>query len=288
VTQPFQRDDPETSPWLSVHGCKRLNDKPRQQMPDDVAAELTSLRRQVDELRQAVRARDDFIVIAAHELRNPMTPIVGVAELAFMAARNAQDTCPPRIMALMERLQHLVYEYIKRATRLLDVSRVEAGNLQLQPSPIDLSSLVRAIVQRYEVTAAHQRCRLAHDIAEGICGAWDPLAVEQVVENLLSNALKFGQGKPVVLRFWSADGAAWVEVRDQGVGMSPDQQRRIFGRFEQIMTNHRGVGFGIGLWVANRLAAAMNGRITVSSRLGEGSTFTVMFPLALPDTDQDA
>jgi two-component system, OmpR family, sensor kinase len=217
-----------------------------------------------------------------------MTPIVGVAELAFIAARNAQDTCPPRVMALLERLQHLVHDYIKRATRLLDVSRVETGNLQLQPSAIDLSGLVRAIVQRYEVAAAHQRCRLDHDIAEGIGGVWDPLAVEQVVDNLLSNALKFGQGKPVILRLWSAGGAAWLELRDQGVGMSPDQQGRIFGQFEQVITNHRGSGFGIGLWVANRLAAAMNGRITVSSRLGEGSTFTVVFPLSLSDTDQDA
>jgi two-component system OmpR family sensor kinase len=264
-----------------------LEHKPRQQV-DDVAAELTRLRQQVDELRKSVRARNDFIAIAAHELRNPMTPIVGVAELAFVAAKNAADTCPPRVTALLEQLQHLVHDYVKRATRLLDVSRLDTDNLQLQPSPVDLSRLMHAIAQRYEVTAAHQRCRLERHIEDGINGVCDPLAVEQVVENLLSNALKFGPGKPVVLRLWLDGSAAWLEVRDQGIGMSADQQGRIFGRFEQVITNHRGSGFGIGLWVANRLTAAMNGRITVSSRLGEGSAFTVMLPLSLPDTDKDA
>jgi two-component system OmpR family sensor kinase len=275
----------KTCSSLTAHGCRRLEDKPRQQASNDVASELDNLRREVEELRQSVRARDDFIVIAAHELRNPMTPIVGVAELALVAARKAEGTCPPRVMALLERLQDLVHDYIKRATRLLDISRVEAGNVELKPSAIDLSELVLAIAQRYEVAAAHQRCRLEHHIEQGIDGVWDTLAVEQVVENLLSNAIKFGQGEPVTVRLRSEGGMAVLEVRDRGIGMSPEQQGRIFGRFEQVMTHHDGSRFGVGLWVANRLAAAMNGRITVSSRPGEGSAFTVMFPLSSPDTD---
>jgi two-component system OmpR family sensor kinase len=262
-----------------------LEDKAHQQASGDVASELGSLRREVEELRQSVRARDDFIVIAAHELRNPMTPIVGVAELALMAARNAEGTCPPRVMALLERLHDLVHDYIKRATRLLDISRVEAGNVELKPSAIDLSELVLAIAQRYEVAAAHQSCRLEHHIEQGIHGVWDTLAVEHVVENLLSNALKFGQGEPVTVRLRSEGGMAVLEVQDRGIGMSPEQQGRIFGRFEQVMTDHGGSGFGVGLWVANRLAAAMNGRITVSSRLGEGAAFTATFPLLSLDTD---
>jgi len=81
-----------------------------------------------------VRARDDFIAIAAHELRNPMTPVIGVAELALVVARKAEGTCPPRVIELLERLQGLVHDYMNRATRLLDVSRIEAGKLQLEPA----------------------------------------------------------------------------------------------------------------------------------------------------------
>lgn len=263
-----------------------MADCPKQPAPDDDDAELTILREQVEALRKAVRARDDFIAIAAHELRNPMTPLSGLTELALAAARKAEGTCPPRVTSLLERLQKAVQAYIGRATRLLDVSRLQTDNLQLKPRPTDLSQIVLATVRRYEVAAAHQRCNLEADIGPGIGGLLDPLAVEQVVDNLLSNALKFGAARPVTIRLRSDGDAARLDVRDQGIGMSPEQQTRIFGRFEQIVSHHRRSGFGVGLWLANRLVSAMGGRITVSSHPGEGSTFTVTLPLSPPSPDR--
>jgi signal transduction histidine kinase len=243
-------------------------------------------RRRVEELLQAVRARDDFIAIAAHELRNPMTPIIGLAEAALAAARNAEGACPPRVTTLLEHLQRAARDFIRRGTRLLDVGRIESGNLRLEPSETDLSELVCTVAQRYAVAAAHARSALELDVEDGISGMWDRLAAEEIVENLLSNALKFGMGRPVTLRLRSDDLSARLEVQDRGVGMPPDQQTRIFGRFEQVVGQHRGGGFGVGLWVASRLVAAMAGRMAVSSRLGEGSTFTVMLPLAPPEPDR--
>lgn len=263
-----------------------MGNDPQPRASNDAASELAGLREQVEALREALRARDDFIAIAAHELRNPMTPLSGLTELALAAARRAGGTCPPRVAALLERLQQAVQEYIGRATRLLDVSRIEAGNLPLEPRSIDLSQLVLSIVRKYEVAAAHQRCHLKPDIDKGIGGLLDPLAVEQVVENLLSNALKFGAAKPVGVRLRSEGQRARLDVQDHGIGISPEQQSRIFGRFEQIIAHHRGSGFGVGLWVANRLVSAMDGRITVSSRPGEGSTFTVTLPLSPPILDR--
>jgi two-component system, OmpR family, sensor kinase len=245
----------------------------------DAVSKLAALRQQVEELRQAVRARDDFIAIAAHELRNPMTPIAGLAELALAAARKAEDTCPPLVMTLLDRMQLAVQEFVKRATRLLDVSRIEAGNLRLERSVVDLSALVLVVVQKYDVAARRGGSPLDLDIEHGVVGLWDRLAVEQVVENLLSNALKFGAGKPVTVRLRSDARFAQLEVQDRGIGMLPDQQARIFGRFEQVVTQHRGSGFGVGLWIANRLVRAMDGGIAVSSRVGEGSTFTITLPL---------
>jgi two-component system, OmpR family, sensor kinase len=246
---------------------------------DDDVPELANLRRQIEDLRQAVRARDDFIVIAAHELRNPMTPILGVAELALLAAQKAEGTLPSRIIALLERLQLLIQGYMKRATRLLDISRLDAGNLQLEPAPTDLSNLARAVLQRYEAEAVHQDCLLQRDIEDGIVALCDPLAAEQIVENLLSNALKFGAGRPVTLSLRAEKGSARFDVLDGGIGMSVEQQGRIFGRFEQVVGNHSGSGFGLGLWIASRLVEAMDGRISVSSRTGEGSIFSVVLPL---------
>ena len=234
-----------------------------------------------------MRARDDFIAIAAHELRNPMTPIAGVAELALIAARKAEGTCPPRVIALLERLQRLVQDYLKRTTRLLDISRLEAGKLQLEPTITDLSGLALSVAQGYEAEAAHKRCVLQLDIQGGVTGVCDSLAVEQVIENLLSNALKFGAGQPVALRLRSDGSGACFEVQDRGIGMPSDQQARIFGRFEQVVANHSGGGFGLGLWIASRLIQAMEGRITVSSCPGQGATFQVMFPLTPADNRSD-
>jgi two-component system, OmpR family, sensor kinase len=218
-----------------------LRDVPEQAGFDVAASELADLRREVAELRRAVRARDDFIAIAAHELRNPMTPLLGVADLALAAARSAEATCPPRVTVLLERMQRLVQDFIQRSTRLLDVSRIEAGNLRLEPSATDLSALVHSIVRKYEIAAARVCSPIEIGIQDGITGVIDRLAVEQVTENLLSNALRFGAGRPVAVRLRSQSDAAWLDVQDRGIGMSPEQQARMFGRFEQVVAQHRGV-----------------------------------------------
>jgi len=246
---------------------------------------LADLRQQVAELREAVRARDDFIAIAAHELRNPMTPIIGVAELALKAARDAGSACPPRVTTLLERMQLLAQDFIQRSTRLLDVSRIEAGNLQLESSSTDVSALVLAVARKYDVIAARSRSPVELAIEDGIVGVLDRLAVEQVVENLLSNAFKFGAGEPVTVRLRLDGPSVQLDVQDRGIGMLPDQQARLFGRFEQVIAQHRGTGFGVGLWLANRLVTAMGGRIAIASRTGEGSTFTATLPLTPLEPD---
>ena len=183
-------------------------------------------------------------------------------------------------------MQIAVEEFIKRATKLLDVSRIESGNLRLEPSKTDLSAVAASVAQKYAVAAARAQSPLELDIESGIVSFLDPLAFEQVIDNLMSNALKFGIGKAVTLRLRSEGCSVKLDVQDRGVGMEPDQQSRIFGRFEQVVTQHSGSGFGVGLWVASRLVMAMKGRISVSSQLGLGSTFTVILPLETSDPEQ--
>lgn len=249
------------------------------------ASELADLRQLVAELRQAVRARDDFIASVSHELRNALTPILGAAELALAAAQGAEGTCPPRITVLMERMQHLAHAFIKRTTRLLDVSHIGTGVLLLRRSTTDLSSVVRSVAQSYEALSIRARSPLTLDIQDDVVSLCNRPAVEQVVEYLLSNALKFGSGKPIAVQLRLEGQSARLDIRGFGVGMPPDQQASIFAPFDQVATQHRNGGFGIDLWVANRLVTAMDGRISVSSVVGEGSTLTVMFPLLPPNQD---
>jgi two-component system, OmpR family, sensor kinase len=235
--------------------------------------------RLVAELRQAVRARDEFIAIAAHELRNPMTPILGYAEHLLSLGRRPESECPEAIIVGLERLAELIAEYIKRATTLLDVSRVTAGKLHVELSLVDLSATMRQAVARHRAGAERCGCRLQSSIEDEVSGLLDQLAIEQIADNLLSNAAKYGAGEPIEVSLARRGGQALVTVRDRGIGISEEDQARIFDAFERAVTRREQGGFGIGLWVVRQLVDTMHGEIQVTSRPAEGSTFTVTLPL---------
>lgn len=235
--------------------------------------------RLIEELREAVRARDEFVAIAAHELRNPMTPILMQVSSLLKAARDPRRCRPEVITPKLEALELAVREFVRRSTTLLDVSRIAAGNVRIEFAEVDLSHLVRGVLDRARVAARMARSALEADLEEGVVGQWDRLALEQVTENLLSNAIKFGAGKPVRVVLSSDERAARLAVRDRRIGISEADQGRIFQRFERAVTRREQGGFGVGLWLANQLVLAMGGAIAVESAPGEGMTFTVTLPL---------
>jgi two-component system OmpR family sensor kinase len=235
--------------------------------------------RLIQELREAVRSRDEFVAIAAHELRNPMTPILMQVGLLLANARNP-DRCRPEVMIpRLEQLDLAVEEFVRRATVLLDVSRIVAGNVRIETAEVDFSALVGGVIGRLAVAARMAGCRLNEELQEGIIGISDSVALGQVAENLLTNALKFGAGHPVTVTLRSDPRTVWLIIRDHGIGISGEDRIRVFERFERAVTSREHGGFGIGLWLANRLVMAMGGMLTVESVPGDGSTFTVMLPL---------
>jgi signal transduction histidine kinase len=236
--------------------------------------------RLIEELREAVRVRDEFVSIAAHELRNPMTPILMQVHNLVTAAKDPRR-CRPEVLApRLELLEYAVRDFVRRSTTLLDVSRIAAGNVRIEPSVVDLSRVVREVVDRVKPAARMARSRVDPDLQEGVVGMWDRLAVEQVAENLLSNALKFGAGRPVTLMLRSDSRVAQLTVRDQGIGISEEDRSRIFQRFERAVARREHGGFGVGLWLVNQLVMAMGGSISIESAPGEGATFVVTLPLA--------
>ncbi|WP_165982735.1 sensor histidine kinase [Dankookia rubra] len=240
--------------------------------------------RLIEELREAVRARDEFVSIAAHELRNPMTPILMQVHNLVTAAKDPRR-CRPEVLApRLELLEYAVRDFVRRSTTLLDVSRIAAGNIRIEPSEVDLSRVVREVVDRAEPAARMARSRVDPDLQEGIVGMWDRLAVEQVVENLLSNALKFGAGRPVTLTLRADSRVAQLTVRDQGIGISEEDRARIFQRFERAVARREHGGFGVGLWLVNQLVVAMGGAISIESAPGKGATFVVTLPLEAEGT----
>jgi signal transduction histidine kinase len=240
--------------------------------------------RLIEELREAARARDEFVAIAAHELRNPMTPILMQVNMLMRAARDPGRCRPEVIAPRLERLEHAVNEFIRRSTILLDVSRIAAGNLQIEPSEFDLCRAVREVVDRVEPTARMARSAVETDLQEDVIGIWDRLAIEQVAENLLSNALKFGAGRPVTVTLRSDGRTVQLVIRDRGIGISEEARARIFERFERAVTHGEHGGFGVGLWLANQLVVAMGGSIGVESTLGGGATILVRLPMKIAGT----
>ena len=235
------------------------------------------LRSQIDQLNTAVQARDAFIAVVAHELRNPMTPIRGQVELLQTLARN--EGASHRLVERLARLQLAVESYIRRATTLLETTRLAAGHLRLSPAQLNLSALVHELVETYRPAATRAGCVLQAAVEEDITGSWDRVALEQVTENLLSNALKYGAGAPVEVSLATDNTRVRLVVRDQGPGIKDEYQQRIFAPFEQVaLGGERRAGFGIGLWVVRQLVEAMDGSIEVASVAGEGSAFTVHLP----------
>jgi signal transduction histidine kinase len=186
---------------------------------------------------------------------------------------------PAGLVHGLELLEGLVNAYLRRATTLLEVARASSGKLSLQPAEVDLSALVRQVTTNMLALAESAGCQVRITIEDGVRALCDPMAVEQVVENLLSNAIRFGPGRPVDVSLARDGEWARLSVRDEGVGIPDCEQGLIFERFHRSRCAKPNGGFGVGLWVTRQLVRAMEGEIKVSSSPGAGAAFTVRLPL---------
>jgi signal transduction histidine kinase len=185
--------------------------------------------------------------------------------------------------AKIGRAEGQVERLIRLIENLLDVSRITAGRLELIPEEADLAAVVSDSVERLRDEAARSGSELRLVAPEPLLGLWDRVRMEQVVTNLLTNAMKYGSGKPIDVRAEpSANGGIRISVRDYGIGIPPHNQARIFERFERAVSERQYGGLGLGLWITRRIIEALEGDIRVVSAPGEGSIFTVELPRARP------
>ncbi len=236
------------------------------------------------EAQEAIRARDSFLSVASHELNTPLTSLGLNVQVLQRALRNAASGAIPRdtvdvklqsVNRQIRRLTTLVHE-------LLDISRISAGKLRLEPEDVDLVELTRELVPRFSDDLTRARCELRLEFPQAVVGCWDRLRVEQILQNLLSNAIKYGQGQPIDVRIEVGEEWARLAVRDRGIGISSEDQARLFQRFERLASERHFSGFGLGLWIVRQILDAMGGRILVESQPGQGSTFTVELPRRAP------
>ncbi|HET6344536.1 MAG TPA: PAS domain-containing sensor histidine kinase [Myxococcota bacterium] len=240
------------------------------------------------EAQEAVRTRDTFLSIASHELKTPLTPLqLQVKSILRSAA--AGPISQDRLLHKTRVIDAQVTRLISLINDLLDISRIASGRLNLHLEPVDLTVVASEVTQRFRPTLNRARSELVFEAAGSITGTWDALRLDQVVTNLLSNAIKYGGGKPIEVRVDGDVDTARLVVRDQGIGIDPSHLSRIFERFERAVSERHYGGLGLGLWIARQIVDSLHGSISVDSRQGAGSTFTVLLPRhEAAETSEDA
>jgi PAS domain S-box-containing protein len=227
------------------------------------------------QLAEALAGRDEFIAVAAHELRNPLNVLVLLWRLLDRTSDRPGTTGERSLFdksrAQLARLSSLV-------DRLLDVTRIRSGTFDLYRENFDLNAMIRDVINRFAIEnpSVPISVQLEPDRIEG---TWDRLRIDEVVTNLVSNALRYGMEKPIAIGAAVNGDRVTITVRDEGIGISPENLDRIFERFERVTARSKGEGLGMGLWITKQIVEAHGGTVAVESEPEKGSTFTVQLPL---------
>jgi signal transduction histidine kinase len=231
----------------------------------------------VAERDRAIALRDDFLSLAAHELNTPLTALhLDVASLVRMLSRG--DAPAEKLRHRADHTARQVDRLRELVARLLDSSQMAAGGLVLQRETVDLSTVVQEVCERFAPQLSESGRALELHAPGPLVGMWDRLRLELVVSNLITNAIKYGEKKPITVTVGGSEGEATLSVQDRGIGIARDQQSLVFERFERAVRSQNYAGFGLGLWITKAIVEAMGGRVQVASEPGAGSTFTVTLP----------
>jgi signal transduction histidine kinase len=238
------------------------------------------LRQSLERAEAAVATRDEFLSVASHELKTPLTPLsIKLQVLRRELSAQASGGPSERALSHVETAQNQVKKLMRLVDDLLDVSRIRAGRLEVHPQRVDIVALVREVLERFSPQASRVGCALELEAPPSLMGSVDPSRFEQVLDNLLSNALKYGAGKPVRLRLEARGRSLLLSVRDEGIGISPEAIERIFHRFERAVSDRHYGGLGLGLYITRTIVEASGGTVVADSVVGQGATFTVELPL---------
>ena len=240
-----------------------------------------SERKRNEQAEAAVQMRDEFLAVASHELRTPLSTLVlRLGLLERHAAKGDLEQVQPSVRRAQdqaERIGNLV-------DRLLDVSQLASGRLKLDLTPCDLSEIVKEVTERLSEQASTAGSELRLSVSAGISARADKFRLEEALSNVISNAIKYGSGRPIDIQLKTRDAKAILTVQDRGIGIPVEDLSRIFGRFERTAVSRNYGGLGLGLYIASQIVEQHGGTIRAENRSSGGTSFVIEMPrIVAPD-----
>lgn len=238
---------------------------------------IDSERKAKESAQEAIKARDEFLSIATHELKTPLTTIILRLQSTLDSILNQSlaNFSGERLVSSLtiaqeqtRRLQNLIKD-------LLNFSLITTGKIDLEFKKSDINDIVKSTLDRFDDHIKLAGCQLEFKTSGPIDGLWDQIRLEQAISNLLTNAIKYGEGEPIEVELQQENHTAKISVADNGIGIDPQLQKNIFDRFKRATKDKKYQGLGVGLFIVKQIAEAHQGRVTIKSHLGQGSKFTI-------------
>lgn len=275
------RADKMTAKFVTYSGNPIFDEEGKLVLAVLLVRDITEQKATEKALQDAIQIRDDFLSIASHELKTPITSLMMQLQISqrslHQSAIRPLDT--KRLTKSVETSITQVIRLTRMVEDLLDISRIQAGKLTLKYEKTNLSHLLSEIIERHQDVFQTTNCTVKVKDTAAQEVECDPARVDQVITNILLNSAKYGAGKPINVELKTSSDEAILSIQDHGMGIPENMQQKIFERFERAVTDNKISGWGIGLFIAKQIVVAHNGRIEVKSKVGSGSTFTVHLPL---------
>lgn len=241
---------------------------------------IETVEKNFESAQEEIKARDQFLAIASHELKTPVTSMLLQVQTAIHNIRNVSlaNFSVATLLKMLEDTEQQSKRLSKMVNDLLDLSLITTGKIDLEREQVDISAIVRTVAER-SIERLSDKKQITLTINKPVIGSFDKLRIEQAIINLLSNAIKYGNNKPIYVTVKSGEEVAKIIVADNGIGIPADQQKKIFNRFERAVSSRDYKGLGVGLYITHQIISAHNGKIKVESQVNKGTTFTIELPL---------
>lgn len=242
---------------------------------------IETLEKNYETAQKEIKARDQFLAIASHELKTPVTSMLLQVQSAIHNIRNVSlaNFSVANLLKMLEGTEQQSQRLSKMVNDLLNLSLITTGKMDLEPEEMDLSATAKDVAENFSEKLRKENNTIEVLAEKPVIGLWDKVRITQAITNLISNAIKYGGNKPIIVKVTHSHDKAKLIVQDHGIGISNDQQKRIFERFERAVSSKDYQGLGVGLYITNQIAQAHNGRITVESKLNNGASFILELPL---------